>query len=98
MLQLAALHERRSSLCNESDGVYGERAGAFDKKERPDEPIMPRISLQPTMEYATGCCMTYPNIPFKDKIYTAWAWPTCKRKSCPQPDVFQQLITEFPTR
>ncbi len=98
MLQLAELHERRSSLLyQKAMTVYEKELEAFDNKERPDEPIMPRISLQPTMEYCYRLLKEFPDIPFKDKIYYRLGMAHLQEGNPVRSQTFfQQLITEFP--
>jgi cellulose synthase operon protein C len=98
MLQLAELHERRSTLLyQKAMAIYEKELDAYDKKLRPDEPTMPRISLLASMDYCYRLLKEYPDLPFKDKIYYRLGMAHLQEMNPVRAQTFfQQLITEYP--
>jgi cellulose synthase operon protein C len=98
LLQLAELHERRSTLLyQKAMTIYEKELEAFDAKQRSDEPIMPRISLAQTIEYCYRLLKEYPDAKGKDRVYYRLAMAHLQEGNTQlAQQFFQNIIDEFP--
>ncbi len=98
LLQLAQLYQRQATiLFQQQMEIYEKQLQAFDRGELTQEPVMPRMSLQKTIDYLYRLVTCYPNTPSIDKALYMLAMSHLQEGNVNRAQYyFEKIINEFP--
>ncbi len=98
MFQLAELYEQKASLSFQNKmAEYEQELERYDKGERKQEPIMPRLSLAQTIDYCYRILNEYPSVEFKDKVLYKLAMAHLQEGNLVQAtSYFEKIIQNYP--
>ncbi|MBN2355797.1 tetratricopeptide repeat protein [candidate division KSB1 bacterium] len=98
LLQLAQLYQRQATILFQRQmEEYETKLEAFDKGELAQEPIMPRMSLQKSIDHLYRLVTDYPNLPSLDKALYMLAMAHLQEGNLSRAQIyFEQIIQDFP--
>ncbi|MBD3383693.1 tetratricopeptide repeat protein [candidate division KSB1 bacterium] len=98
MFQLAELYEQKSNLAFQHEmAQYELNLAKFDSGMIATEPIMPRMSLEPTINYCLRILRDFPSIHYQDKVLYKLAMAYLQEGNLAKAkSFFEQIIEEHP--